>query len=143
MFGKKKGNDSRAVANYFVEKSRAEGRILGVSQVIKLVFLAHGWYLGFKSEPLINHRIQAWRYGPVIPEVYNAFRHQLGAVHYPALVGDAPYKAEFNDYEKKIMDHVYNAYSKISAVELSNLTHREGTPWSIALKRRRAFCAYF
>lgn len=133
MFGKK-GYDSRAVANYFVERSRADERLLSVSQVIKLVFLAHGWHLGFKGKPLIYHRIEAWKYGPVIPEVYDAFRYQLFAVRYPASVGEEPYKEDFDDYAIKIMGHVYDAYSKIPAVALSKLTHKKGTPWSLASK---------
>lgn len=132
MFGKKEGHDSRAVANYFVKKSHAEGRLLGVSQTVKLVYLAHGWHLGLTGKPLICHEVEAWKYGPVIPLVYDAFRDQLGAVRHLALEDGHPYEADFDEYAKRIMDRVYNAYSKIGIVALSNLTHEKGTPWSWA-----------
>ena len=38
--------------------------------VIKLVYLAHGWMLGFTSRALINEAVEAWTYGPVVPSTY-------------------------------------------------------------------------
>ena len=34
--------------------------------IVKLVYLAHGWQLGWDGEPLINEPVEAWTYGPVI-----------------------------------------------------------------------------
>ncbi|MCD8455896.1 DUF4065 domain-containing protein [Xylella taiwanensis] len=39
-------------------------------QVLKLVYIAHGWHLGFRQEPLLNKRVEAWRHGPVIRSLY-------------------------------------------------------------------------
>lgn len=148
MFGKK-GYDSRAVANYFVEKSCADGRILTVSELIKLVFLAHGWYLGITGKPLIYHKIEAWGPGPVIGKVYDAFRHQLSAVRHPALTGSFPYRAKFDEDAKEIMDRIYNAYSKrlknlrgsksSPATTLSHMTCKEGTPWKRVFEKKGRF----
>ena len=39
--------------------------------VLKLVYLCHGWCLGFTGEALINEPVEAWTYGPVVPTVYH------------------------------------------------------------------------
>ena len=49
---------------------------LSILQLVKLVYLAHGWSLGFDRGPLINATAEAWERGPVIPRVYNFYRKQ-------------------------------------------------------------------
>ena len=66
--------EAKAIANYFLEKAKAEGNSLTPMQVQKLVYFAHGWYLGLFGEPLIKESVQAWSYGPVIPSLYQEFK---------------------------------------------------------------------
>ena len=40
----------------------------------KLVYLCHGWTLGVHGKPLIADRVEAWRYGPVIPAIYHEYK---------------------------------------------------------------------
>lgn len=62
--------NSEAVANYFIQKSFDTGIGLTPMKLLKLVYIAHGWHRGYFSENLINDAVQAWRYGPVIPDLY-------------------------------------------------------------------------
>src|SRR5438552_18215648 len=66
--------DPKAIANFFIETAAAEGKKLTPLQLIKLVYFAHGWYLGLTGEPLIDEPPEAWRYGPVIPSLYHALK---------------------------------------------------------------------
>ena len=63
------------VSLYFLELSKDSGVPLTQMQIQKLVYFSHGWYLA-KNEgrPLIPDDIEAWRWGPVIPRLYRAFR---------------------------------------------------------------------
>ena len=62
---------ARTVANYLIEaKSKEGGTPPTPMQLLKLVYIAHGWNLAINDRPLINDRVEAWRYGPVIPKIY-------------------------------------------------------------------------
>ena len=134
LFGKK-GHDSRAIANIFVDKARAAKKRLTIMPLVKYVYLAHGWTLGYTGKPLIRHQVQAWKFGPVIPEVYRAFAPQFviknkAHEYYPEFECRGPdYKTKLNEDEADIVSKVYERYSHLGAFALSDLTHREGTPW--------------
>lgn len=137
----KKGHDSRAIANIFVDKARAAKRRLTIMPLVKYVYLAHGWTLGYTGKPLICHQVQAWKFGPVIPEVYRAFAPQFvikdKARPYDPEFGEFPdYATKLTEEEADIVSKVYERYSRLGAFELSDLTHREGTPWDKCKDRR-------
>ena len=67
------------IANYFIEKSLDSGVDLTPMKLNKLVYIAHGWYLGLSDRPLIGEAAQAWKYGPVIPSIYHRFKAYGGA----------------------------------------------------------------
>ena len=65
------------VANYFVEKGKADKKNIDLLKLVKLVYIAHGWHLGLYDEidrPLIREDVEAWKYGPVVRSVYDAFK---------------------------------------------------------------------
>ncbi|WP_369210846.1 Panacea domain-containing protein [Xylella fastidiosa] len=63
------------IANYFLQRASKEGRALTPMQVLKLVYIAHGWHLGFRKEPLIDESVEAWRHGPAIRSLYNKIKN--------------------------------------------------------------------
>ena len=133
MKDKTTGHDSRAVANRFVELAQGAGKPVTIMQLVKWVYLAHGWHLGFNDgKPLICHDVEAWMHGPVVPEVYNAFRPQGVVISRPALreyPPRKPYTSGFSPEEDKLIGDVFRAYSKLAVFALSALTHEPGTPW--------------
>ena len=133
------GRDSRAVANYMLERAAASGRTLTVMHLLKLVYIAHGWWMGLTGRPLIRDQVEAWQLGPVIPRVYDEFRP--GTLEIPCLImhsSGKPYVNDFTASECEIMDMVCDKYSPLSAHALSDLTHEEGAPWD-QVKDKEAF----
>jgi uncharacterized phage-associated protein len=59
--------DARAIANQFLELAKADAESLDPMKLLKPVYLAHGWNLPIKDEPLLRERIEAWPYGLVVP----------------------------------------------------------------------------
>lgn len=136
--------DSKAVANYFLELAKRDGVTLSPMKVQKLVYFAHGWHLAIYGEPLIDDTVEAWEFGPVIPTLYHEFKkYGNGAITSPAakLVleegDDWTTKGSFtyivpklhDDAVQTFLDVIWEKYQKFSAVQLSNLTHVEGSPW--------------
>lgn len=123
--------DARQVANWFVTRAQREGKSLSIMSLLKLTYIAHGWHLETQNAPLFGNRIQAWQYGPVIPEVYNDFRSQGVAVN--RTVATVP-QCVFDPQDETLLEQIWNIYGGLSAFQLSDLTHVSGGPWDIATK---------
>ena len=123
-------HSARFVANYLLQLAEASGKTLTPMQVIKLVYLCHGWLLGLLGLPLIRENVEAWRYGPVIPDLYKAVRqYRSDPVQGP--LRDAGNDAVFDEAERDIVAQVFQVYGDDSGIALSRLTHAPGTPWHI------------
>ncbi len=125
------GHDSRAIANIFVQEARKAGHRLTIMPLVKYIYFAHGWNLGYTDEPLISDPIEAWKYGPVMPLTYRAFRDSGLVIRKEAIDEETkqPYRADLPEKSKNIVVNVYKEYSKKSAWGLSNATHHESSPW--------------
>ena len=130
---------AKAVANYFLDKGNEDGILITPMKVIKLVYLAHGWYLAFTDEPLIDDYVEAWTYGPVIPTLYHEFKlwgsfpidehakERRGLKKVVATIEGKPENTSFPTVP--FLNRIWAVYKEYTALELSALTHIEGTPW--------------
>lgn len=133
---------AKAIANWFLDKGDEEISLITPLRLNKLVYVAHGWHLGITDYPLIKDEVEAWDYGPVIPDIYHEFKQfRSNPITSRAMVWDLPKppfrieaSIENEGVEGKVdmklfLDRIWNVYENYSAVELANLTHEEGTPW--------------
>lgn len=127
--------DARHIANWFVQRAIHDGRHLTIMQLLKLVYIAHGWHLEMRKSPLILNKIEAWKYGPVIPDVYTAFRNQGVTIAQP--IGLA--QREIADADRHLLEEIYRIYGSLPATSLSDLTHEPGGPWDQATRMRGWF----
>lgn len=97
-------------------------------QLIKLCYLCYGWYLSFHEAKLFREEVQAWRYGPVIPELYHALKHFRGKV-LPKDALSGLVIEDLDSEERDLIDEVLEVYKDFSGLHLSTLTHQKGTPW--------------
>lgn len=128
--------NSLAVANYFIGKAINEGKELTPMKLIKLVYIAHGWHLALKNDSLIDEGVQAWKYGPVVPTVYEEFKQYKSAqVTKPAYIFTEQAAIITPNIENsdtaKFLDNVWVVYGKYNGLQLSTLTHQPNTPWDI------------
>lgn len=119
-----------AVANALIRMARQEGRPLTNMQVQKHVFLAQGFCLGLLGRPIYYNDTHAWQWGPVVAKLYKALQKYGSGV----VSDEIPTEDELDESsdEYSILRGVWNAYKGYSGGQLSELTHREGTPWSKA-----------
>ena len=116
--------DARQIAGWFIERATSDGRTLSVMSLLKLAYIANGWHLEIYNRPLFHNRIEAWRYGPVIPDMYHAFRPQ-GIRPTKPLDDYPPVCGETGDF----LEQVYGIYGGMSPFRLSALTHVKDGPW--------------
>jgi len=118
------------IANYFLKRAQDTGEEVTPMKLIKLCYIAHGWHLGIKDEPLLTETIYAWKYGPVIDTLYNEFKGY----------GDCPITMLYIEPNKWVypmpdkpiepfLDMIWKAYGKYDGIKLSAMTHQVGTPW--------------
>lgn len=127
---------SEAVANYFIQKSFDTGQPLSPMKLLKLVYIAHGWHRGYFGTNLINDAVEAWQYGPVIPDLYRDIKHYGRRTIDAAIDGYLPLElypqgALPNERTLALLDNVWRAYGDKDGLQLSALTHQPGTPWDI------------
>lgn len=123
-------SDAIQVANWFVNRFNRDGRNLSVMELIKLTYISHGWHLEMYGEPLFHNRIEAWRHGPVIPDVYHAFKSQ-GLDVKIEIPGPLPLT---DDRVIGLLEQVYRIYGGYEAWQLSDLTHVPGGPWHVTME---------
>lgn len=134
-----------SIANYFLGRASQEGRAITPMQLLKLVYMAHGWYLGYTGKPLINEQVQAWRHGPVIKTLYDKIKH-FGSGAVTGLIADNPFgslPSPVGGDATPLLDGVWRNYARFSGLELSELTHQRGTPWWTAWYDQGGQSKYF
>jgi uncharacterized phage-associated protein len=127
-----------AVANTFIEIAEEKGQKLTPLKLLKLVYFAHGWYLAITGKPLINEAVEAWKFGPVVPSLYRAFREYREkpiedkeyTIQYKTRTFEAPVipKGDPNNI-RVFLEKIWDVYGKLGAGQLSNLTHESSSPW--------------
>lgn len=124
--------DARAIANEFLRL--VDGQPVNQMWLQKLVYMAHGWNLAINGEALVLDRIEAWDGGPVFRPIWNHFR-DFGRNARKGLLGrqdGEPFVADLSSDEKTVITHVWKRYGDYTGMQLSEMTHQEGTPWSNA-----------
>lgn len=85
----------------------------------KLLYYCYVWQL-VASDKKFDASFEAWTYGPVEPEIYNAYKK----------FGKKPVQADKDSIisAEPLLDFIMDSYAVYSAIELSKTTHLE-SPW--------------
>lgn len=131
---------AKAIANEFLKLAKNDNCPLTQMKLQKLIYIAHGYHLAILNMPLISNEIQAWQYGPIIPDIYQEFKI-FGNTPINVLAIDVEINDDFDILEtnsginkedtqtKELIDAVWGKYSQYSGPNLSDMTHRVDTPW--------------
>jgi uncharacterized phage-associated protein len=122
--------DSLSVANWFIDTAKAKGQEITAMKLQKLVYFAHGWHLALYNRALVSERVEAWRWGPVFRDIYDAAK-VYGSdpiVSRLSSFNDCPLVPE-DDSRIQLLQRIWGVYGKYSAAQLSKMTHEKGGPW--------------
>lgn len=130
---------SLAVANYFIDLATRSGSPPTHMKIQKLLFFAHGWHLALTDQPLLDEIIQAWKWGPVVPNVYQEFKTAgrspittKGTELVSTSQGLMWIAPEINDptgYVPALLNKIWEVFGPYTGLQLSEMTHAQGTPW--------------
>lgn len=115
--------NSVVLAKYIAGYANANGFVINMTKLQKLLYIAYGVYLAVTGERLTNEHPQAWPYGPVFPTTRNKLLKL-------SLEGIRPHEdASINDDVKACVKLVFDTYGVYNATYLSAWSHRVGSPW--------------
>jgi uncharacterized phage-associated protein len=128
----------KSIANAFLTLANRDGYRIDPLKLQKLLYYANGYYMAeHAGQPLINEHFEAWDYGPVIPTVYYEFReYKDGPIKRFAYTWDrstaqmivAPQPVG-DPAAGEVISWVWDQYKNYSGLQLSEMTHKEGSPW--------------
>jgi uncharacterized phage-associated protein len=122
------------IAYAFVKKGIDEGKFVTQMKLQKLVYFAQGYHLAKYNEPLIKENFEAWKFGPVVPEIYQDFKLYGSKL----ITNTSSFRPSGTDASRVVLDseafdsikYTWDVLKDFSAMALSNWTHQPSTPWS-------------
>ncbi len=116
--------DAREIAKLIISECVDEGHPVTNLKLQKILyFMWIDWYRT-RQEPLFDNEIQAWHYGPVIPDVYWKYR---------IFVADPIRKTEeyrIPESDARLFRKMTSRYNERSVRDLIAESYREGSPWA-------------
>ena len=92
----------------------------------KMLYYEQGYHLAMFDTPLFDEDVEAWKYGPVVPSVYDHYK-QFGS----QILKTEPDNLEMTDEENTLFVNVFESYKDFSTFGLMKQTHSE-SPWKSA-----------
>lgn len=145
--GKRKVYDALTIARYIINRCNAEGTPISNLKLQKLLYYVQAVFLSINEEICYKDVIEAWAFGPVVPNVYHEFK-EYGSNNIPQIIEYFDIdpssetfftKVKFNDdiineEDKKLINETLGIYNRYSATKLVEMTHSE-SPWKDIYKR--------
>ena len=123
--------DALTVAEYVIYKCNEKDYIISNLKLQKILYFIQAEFLVYTNNPCFKEKIEAWDFGPVVPEVYQAFKI-YGSAHIPGLTNINNINIAASD--ATLIDEIVSECSNYSASELVEITHNQ-MPWLDAYKK--------
>lgn len=114
------------IANKFIDLA-GEERLTNM-QLQKMAYIAHGFNLALRDTKLYYEDTRAWEFGPVVPELYKKLQKYGSGIVTERINEDD--LINFDKNSLSVIEAVYENYKEYTGMQLSDLTHQKGTPWS-------------
>lgn len=133
------------VSRYVINYSNEKGYGISNLKLQKILYFIQAYFLtSERNKPCFNEKIEAWDFGPVVPEVYHEFK-SYGSTLIPTvstyIIFDKKniwnsHRIEYDDSiipdsDKQMINDVVDLFSEYSATSLVSLTHSQ-LPWKDA-----------
>lgn len=114
------------VAGYVIKRCNAQNKSVSNLKLQKILYFIQAEFLVTKNKPCVYEDIEAWDFGPVVPEVYHKYKI-FGSANIPAPANLMIYDL-ITDNDKQLMNGIIDNCAQYSASTLVEITHNQ-TPW--------------
>lgn len=132
--------DALDISRYIINKLNDQGQSISNLKLQKLLYFVQGFFLALDDEPCFSNRIEAWDFGPVVPDVYHEFKI-FGSNSIPPIKTYFKFNNNFwdsetiefndaiiNDPDKYKIDAVLDIFKNYSTTQLVSISHQQ-SPW--------------
>ena len=127
--------DVQNVAEYVITYSEVKDYGISNLKLQKILYLIQAYSLIHTKKPCFSEDIEAWDFGPVIPEVYRKYK-QFGStdiqIRFRRL---EEVQKGFEKEDRKRIEEVVDRFADFSAADLTILTQNQA-PWNEAFGRK-------
>jgi uncharacterized phage-associated protein len=134
--------DARSVANLMLDEADRIGCHMTNLALQKLLYFAHALYLIERKRPLVSGYFEAWRYGPVHPAAYQAFKAAgdreiwFRATGLDIVTGQptqlpSPSSADVRRY----IEGIARSFGQLTPGRLVEIAHARGAPWDFVVEK--------
>lgn len=117
------------LSKYIVSKCVNDKDPITNLQLQKILYYIQYEFLSNRNEPIFSDDIEAWAFGPVVPDVY----------YYFSFFGAKFINTMFNNYEeiikdnfiRNIIDNIVEEKRKLNPWDMVKDTHKTGKAWDL------------
>lgn len=132
------------VGNSILKRALAENIDITPMKLQKMVYFVYRDYLKTTNKSLFEERFETWKYGPVLPSIYNEFKgFGSNSIKRFATERDGKTVLIVNEQAspifKRVLDNVWDICKAYDGIYLSSITHKEGSAWRKAVEKRSQY----
>ncbi|MFD2263421.1 Panacea domain-containing protein [Lacibacterium aquatile] len=130
-----------SIAYKIVEVGKELGLEFSPRRLQKILYYCHGWHHAMFDEPFIDEKFffETWELGPVLKEVREHFKPGSTWERISEVINvPGEYQDNFSKDQIMLIKWVVSWARKYNDVQLTELTHRPGTPWEITMKKAKS-----
>lgn len=112
------------VAEYIIKRCNTQNKSISNLKLQKILYFVQAEFLVVKGERCFGAKIEAWDFGPVVPEVYHHYKI-YGSATIPY---SGPFYSPFTNRDQELLDGIIDECAEYSAATLVRITHNQ-SPW--------------
>lgn len=131
---------STVLCNNILKRAFDENIPVTPMKLQKLLYFVSCEYLHRTGNDLLSENFGVWQYGPVLPSVYDefkSFRSNPITKFAKDANGDSYMYRENSSVLGSVIDSIWNSFKHRNGIELSKITHKDGSGWSTAFQDHR------
>jgi len=114
-----------AIAKHIIDYCNDNGINISNLKLQKILYFVQAEFLVSLGEPCFRSKIEAWDFGPVVPDVYHEYKFYGGA----SIPKSSPfYQEQIDNRHQRLIDNIVRATADYSAATLVEVTHNQD-PW--------------